>query len=422
MKKYRIITAVLLAAVMVLTLTVAVACDTTNDKERKTELLLWGPSGSQAFLRQWSSKWAEDYTDAQGNKYTVKVGIMEEGEAGTTVMNAVADAADVYSFADDQLTKLVNAGGLSSVGDPSVANSTAARVAAANSEGAVKAATFTDGKLYAYPQSSDNGYFLYYNSDFLSETEAASWESIIAKAEQLQKKYHFDYATAWYQASFFFTFGGEVSESATNFDTEAVGIKALKAAHKISASSALHSVSPDDAKAGLIDGTIIAGVAGSWIYNDVIAGNSKIKLAVLPTITVDNDTKPMKSFLGSKLMGVNGQSKHQEAAHALADYLTSEEVQTARIALSIGPSNINASNSDAAKALPTLQVLSLQAANSVPQINLPSGFWDALPTCVNAMKAGTDNIGDYYTEQGGYNTEAMKTLLAALKTGFKLSA
>ncbi len=184
-------------------------------------------------------------------------------------------------------------------------------------------------------------------------------------------------------------------------------------------------MSPDDAKAGLIDGTIVAGVAGSWIYSGDtgVSKNTKIKLAPLPSITVDGETKTMKSFLGSKLIGVNGQGKYLEASHALANYLTGEEVQTAKVtALSAGPSNKNSANSDAAKALPTLEVISKQQANTVAQINLPEGFWDALPTCVNAMNATDATVIGTYVKDGQFQIAEMQKLLDALKVGFKLKA
>ena len=73
----------------------------------------------------------------------------------------VEAAADVFVFGDDQVNELVKAGALQSVDatftyDP----------AETNSEETVAAAS-QDGKLYAYPLTASNGYFLYYNSEYL---------------------------------------------------------------------------------------------------------------------------------------------------------------------------------------------------------------------------------------------------------------
>lgn len=427
MKKSKILAAILLAAVMVFSVVSMVAC---NENESRIELLMWAPSNAQTFYKKWAEKWAENYTDSQGRQFKVKMGVMGEGLAGTEVMNAPEDAADVFCFADDQVPKLVGTGALASLGKPETSNA-AKTIAERNSAGSVAAATY-NGQLYAYPMQADNGYFLYYNSDVLTTEDIASWESLFAKLATVNEgktgadrvKAQWSYGEAWYQASFFYTFGGTVSLTDTNFDSAEVGIKALKAAHWMSSQQDIIMVAPDNATEGLADGTIVAAVAGSWIYESV-SKNDKIKLAVLPSITVDGDTKPMKAFLGSKLMGVNGQGKYQEAAHSLANYLTNEEVQTDKItALSAGPSNINAAASDTAQALPTLAALAAQSANSVPQSNLPDGFFDALPTCVNAMN-NTDpsTISAYYdAATGEYKTTAMQSLLDAMRIAFKLAA
>lgn len=435
MKKYRFL-AVMLVLVMALSVVVAmVACTPQEEKEKKTELLVWAPSDAQSFYKKWAEKWAADYKDSKGNSYSIKMGIMGEGDAGTTVMNAPQDAADVFCFADDQLQKLVDAGALSTLGDPTDTNAKAAQaIVERDVESSVTAATAKDGKLYAYPMQADNGYFLYYNSKVISAEQVKTLDGIFQairtyntdKAADKQVKFQLDYGTAWYQAALFFTFGGEVSETATNFDSEEVGVNALQLAYNISNFEYFASLSPDKLKAGLIDNSIAAGICGGWIYggSDGVQQNADIKLTVLPSVK-GNDGKDyqMKAFLGSKLMGVNGQGKYQEAAHALANYLTSEEVQADKVeVLQAGPSNKKVGDSEAAKKLPTLQAISAQSLNSVPQINLPAGFWDALPTCVNAVNKEGIDVADYVSNDTVTYTENVQALLAALKEGFKLTA
>lgn len=433
MKKYRFL-AVMLVLVMALSVVAMVACKPTEETEKKTELLIWAPSDAQSFYKKWAEKWAADYKDSAGKSYTIKMGIMGEGDAGTTVMNAPQDAADVFCFADDQLQKLVDAGALASLGNPSNENAKLAKaIVERDVESSVTAATAKNGEIYAYPMQADNGYFLYYNSKVISDEQVKTLDGIFdairtyntGKAAADQVKFQLDYGTAWYQAALFFTFGGEVSETATNFDTEAVGVNALQLAYNISNYEYFTALSPDQLKPGLIDNTIAAGICGSWIYggSDGVQQNKDVKLTVLPSVK-GNDGKDyqMKAFLGSKLMGVNGQGKYQEASHALANYLTSEEVQADKLAvLQAGPSNKKVGASDAAKELPTLQAISAQSLNSVPQINLPAGFWDALPTCVNAVNKEGIDVTDYVTADKVTYTDNVKALLAALKEGFKLT-
>lgn len=414
MKKSRILISLLLVMVLVTSALAVVAC---GGGDNRIELLLWGPSAEQTFLQTWADKWAEDYKDSKGNQYKVTVGVMGEKESGTQVMNAPQDAADVFSFADDQLDKLIAAGGLASLGNPE-SGALAKRVAEANNESSVKA-TMYNGEMYAYPLTADNGYFLYYDSSVLDETEILKWNTIISEAENASKKYCMDFADAWYQASWFFSFEGTASKTSSNFDDPNVGLKALRAAYDFSKSPAYVSMAPADALGDLNNGDIIALVSYPSLYSEVT--NKNIKLARLPSITLDEQDYPMYSFLGSKLLGVNGQGKYLEASHALAEYMSGEEVQIARAEkLASGPSNIKAAATDAAKNLPTVQALLLQAAYSHPQgSNLPAGFWDALPTCVNSVKYGSENVDTYFPD-GNPDNAKLQELLDALKTGFKL--
>lgn len=70
-----------------------------------------------------------------------------------------------------------------------------------NSEATVAAAT-KDGKLYAYPLTASNGYFLYYDSNIFSEEDVASWENLTAKAEEAGTKVGMNVADGWYLYGF----------------------------------------------------------------------------------------------------------------------------------------------------------------------------------------------------------------------------
>ena len=53
----------------------------------------------------------------------------------------------------------------------------------ANAASTVEAAS-VDGKLYAYPLTASNGYFLFYNSDYLTEEDVSSWDNLLAAAQK----------------------------------------------------------------------------------------------------------------------------------------------------------------------------------------------------------------------------------------------
>ena len=84
---------------------------------------------------------------------------------------------------------------------------------------------------------------------------------------------------------------------------------------------------------------------------------------------------------GAKLIGVNSRSKFPEAAQVLANYLTSEEVQTTRLEeLNWLPSNKNAQQNDIVKNSPALSALLAQSEFSIPQINIAETFWTPVGT------------------------------------------
>ena len=68
--------------------------------------------------------------------------------------------------------------------------------------------------------------------------------------------------------------------------------------------------------------------SGSWDYTAVKeALGDNFGVAVLPTITIDGAEKQMKSFAGSKAIGVNPNAQYPQVAVALAKFLGSADAQ-----------------------------------------------------------------------------------------------
>ena len=419
------VVALLLVALLAMTAMITlVAC---NKEPETPTLLVWAPSNAQTFYKTWANKWAETYKDSEGRSYKVKLGIQGEDSAATELQNlGIKDGADVFCFADDQLAQLIKINAISAIGDPTKQDTLAYEIATRNAAGSVTAAT-ADGKLYAYPMQADNGWYLYYNSAFFTEDDVTNWDKMWAKVDAWnaahpddQKQMHFDaYGDAWYGASWFYTFGGKLDMTSTTFHNEEVGMKALKAAYHFSEGhgDALLCCNPNDIKAADVnDGKLVALVAGGWVYDNYDCDD--LVLTKMPAITdPDDSTKEytMVSFLGSKLMGVNAQRSYQVASHALANYLTSKEVQIAKAeALKAGPSNIEAADSDAAKSLPTVQALAKQAAYSVPQVNIPDTIWKALPNAALNYVNATNTHVDTYFPNGQADEAKLKELLDAI--------
>ena len=156
----------------------------------------------QTVMADLVEKFKETYPDVD---FDITIGAVSESDAKDRVLEDVEAAADVFVFADDQVNELVKAGALQSVDatftyDPAETNSKETVAAASQ-----------DGKLYAYPLTASNGYFLYYNSEYLSEEDVASWESLTAKANELGKKVGMDVGNGWYIYGFFAGAGCELS-------------------------------------------------------------------------------------------------------------------------------------------------------------------------------------------------------------------
>ena len=124
-----------------------------------------------------------------------------EADAGSKVVADVASAPDIYCFAQDQLARLVQAAALAAPGQKAQET-----IKANNDAGSVAAASVA-GTIYAYPMTSDNGYYMYYDTSIISAEDAESMEAIIAACEANNVKFRYALENAWYTASFFFATG-----------------------------------------------------------------------------------------------------------------------------------------------------------------------------------------------------------------------
>lgn len=144
------------------------------------KLTMWGAEEDQTMLREMADAFIAENAD-KGN-ITIEIGVQSESSAKDTVLSDPEAAADVFAFADDQLNELVAAGALQEI----LLNPE--DVKSRNLTGSVEAATM-DGKLYAYPMTADNGYFLYYDKSVLNEDDVKSMDALLAKADASGKKF-----------------------------------------------------------------------------------------------------------------------------------------------------------------------------------------------------------------------------------------
>ena len=320
-----------------------------------------------------------------------------EGTAADSMVQDVEAGGDLFFFAQDQLARLINAAAVSQLG-----KAAAEKVKTESVEDALIAITAGDG-YFAYPLTSDNGYFLYYDKSVISDEDAKSLEKIVADCEAAGKNFVMNLNNSgWYTPAFFFATGcvsewtadadGKFTAVNDDFNSDK-GLIAAKAMNFLE-NSKCHV---QDSNVSAFSSGAAAVVSGTWDYNTakgILKDN--LGIAKLPTFTVNGQTYQMGSFKGCKLLGVKPQSDAKKAAaiNQLAQFLTSEEAQLERCKeLAWGPANKNAQKSDLVKNSPQLIAVYDQAQYAHMQGNISGAWWglaNALADNIKNAKSDED--------------------------------
>jgi len=369
--------------------------DQTADIAGTYSITVWVPEKAVDLTKQQIDAFNE--SNEFGVKFEAAIQPVSEADAATNMITDVEAGGDIFFFAQDQFARLVKAAALSKLGAGA-----AETVKAANDDGVVAAATAGED-LYAYPLTSDNGYFMYYDKSVIPEADVDSMEKLIEDCENAGKYFAFEMQTsAWYLASFFFGTGcksewttdndGAFTDVDDTFNSDA-GLIAAKGMQKLVTSSCHLSSSQASEFAS---GAAIV-VTGTWAYDDVksILGDN-MGATDLPSFEVDGKEYHLGSYNGCKLLGVKPQTDAKKAAalHKLAQYLTDEARQMERFeALSWGPANKVDQASEAVQANPGLAALLKQNAYSVPQGQIPDPWWDVAKVIGDDVKNAADEAG-----------------------------
>lgn len=388
----------LLCATMVTTMFAGCGSSSDNKKADKdasnetVKLTLWGAEGDQDFLKGVVKNFEAAYPD---QKFDIQIGVESESTAKDTVMTDIEAAADVYSFASDQLADLVRAGALANLDDPelsdvySKAGKSIDDIKAANVEDSIEAAS-VDGKLYAFPTSGANTYFLFYDSSVISAEDAASWNTLLAAAKKAGKKVGMTLNSGWYNASFFYGAGfttGLNEDGTTTMDwngTSAAGYKGtdvVKSMLDIASDSAFKPITDGKISDTIASGELCAVVSGVWdapnaqkVWGD---GYAAVKL---PTYTLGDDQIQMAPAYGYKFEAVNAYSKNLGWATLLAEYIANEESQTAHFEqVETPPTNKKSLELDSLKENVAVLAATSEGEFGVIQ-NVGGKFWDPTKT------------------------------------------
>lgn len=381
---------------------------------KKETLVLSGAEDQRTFVM---GK-ANEYLKAQklDSKYELTYTAHGEDKIDSEVADWTAETApDLYSFSCDKSTPLAAAGALATVPDEY-----AEQMKKTLSETSYASATF-NGELVGYAYTASNGYFTYYDSSLpgidaiVHDNKAGNIvdniEDWLSYCEKNNKKLAYNLKEAFYTVGALVTFGasfkveytrdGAVKEVTSDFASEK-GMKAAKMMLKIMKSPAL--VYTQDAP-GVND--VAFCINGAWALSNDSEGNksaytdAKVKTTTLPNATVEGEKAHIRSFAGTKLYGVNpskssGNSERLNTLHGIANYLTSDDVQSARFDESQqAPSSKKVSAMDKVTGNAAVSALANQSADGIAQANLPGNIWSAPATFATwAFDNATNEVTD----------------------------
>lgn len=393
------------------------ACDKGGGgggKGNAITLVVWLPKEDQEFGKEVANAYKEANPD---KKYNFQFGEQSESDAGTKVLQDVTNAPDVFAFASDHITKLVNGGALNRIGGP-----TLERLKAANTEDSMDAATVTvsgEEQTYAMP-FTDNTCFLYYNKSKLSETDVATVDGILSKCDT-NHRFGYPMNDGWYSAAFYFGKGlgyeveydeafGE-TKITTDFGSE-TGEAVTEAMWQLVMNDKVKADS-DDSKAvsGFQDGSLIAAVSGIWNKTAVQeALGENFGVAKLPTYTLNGEQVQLTAFAGYKLFGVCNYSPNKAEAIAFAEFFTNKENQLKHFdARGYSPTNKEAAAEEKIVNDPCVKAIQGTLEHCKPQKNVPTTLWTPLQSLGN----------DMITKKGAFD---LKKQLAAMVTAIEKNA
>ena len=316
--------AMLLAVAMVMGLGVMTAA---ADDVTELTLKVWAPQEDQANADSWLQQMEAKFEEAHPEyKITWINEVCGEDKAKDEVSKDPAAAADVYMFANDQLGDLLACQGIARLGGAYLE-----QVKADNGAAMIDSVTGTDGNVYGFPMAA-NTWFCYYNKDVYTEEDVKSLETMLEKGVVA-----FPTMNSWYLGAFFFANGATVFGPSGN--DAAAGVVFGEDNGVASLNAVLNMVSnpnyrTDDAglgKSGLMSGEVAAYFSGSWDYDNLKeALGDKLGACQLPTVMINGEAKSLKSFAGSKAVGVNPNSKNMKASMQFAAFLASAEGQLLR--------------------------------------------------------------------------------------------
>ena len=361
--------------------------ESQNQGKEKVTLSLWAGEEDRDYIAVVTENFIKENSDKAD--ITINWKPVIEGQCRGALLGDVLNAADVYTTTDGDIQSIVAGGAASPVLNPDEIRNN-------NLEASVNAVTIYD-KIYGYPITADNGYFLYYNKEYLSEEDVKSLDKILSIAAKNKKKFAMDWSSGWYLYSFYGQTNlklGLNKDGVTNFCTwnskkgEITGTDVANALMRIGRNPGFENT--EEWIKGLQKGKVIACVSGVWDETTIknILGDN-YAATILPSYTVAGKQIQMSCYFGYKMLGVNPYSKYLDWAHKLANYISNEENQKLRFEIrGQGPSNINASKDNEIMQSQAVQAVLAQSEFSELQ-RLGGNYWDPVTEFGKLMASGS---------------------------------
>lgn len=381
--------------------TEAAAEDTADSDEEAWSgtLTVWSPQEDQD--TGWLAKECDAFKAAHPNwDITFNYGVCAEGDAKSTITQDVENSADVYMLANDNIPDLVAANAIAELG-----GSYLDYVNTTNSDSIVASVTYNDA-VVAFPFTS-NTWFMYYDKSVFSDDDIKSFDTMLEKG-----KVSFPLSNSWYIQAFYVANGctlfGDGTDEAAGVDFS--GDKAATVTkYLVDLCKNPNFINDADGAgiAGLRDGSVNAIFSGTWDAESVKeALGDNMGVAALPTVNIGGTEGQMKSFVGSKAIGVNPNAENMQVAMSLAAFLAGENAQKDHYDMrNILPTNINIAIADDPIATAVTKVMT-DTSIMQPLVSTMGNYWSPAENMGKALIAG-----EITADNAAEKTEAMNTAM-----------
>lgn len=362
------------------------ACGSMTNADGQAEkmtLVVWGSQEDQLNEDSWLQEMERAFQKEHPEyDITWKNQVVSSVDASNLAKQDPTVAADVYSYASDQLGTLLDANAIGQVSDPTMKQ---LKRQTKGSPTMLQAVTGEDGNVYGVPLASST-WFMYYRKSKFTEQDITSLDAMLAKG-----KVSFPLTNSWYLPAFYMGAGGTLfgedgtdAKSGVQFGGE-TGAEVTRYLVSLRNNPNFVNDKNGSGLAGLKSGKVDVVFTGNWdaaVVREALGDDWGV--AKLPTFNLNGKPVQMKAFAGSTVYAWNPYTKHPVAADQFAAFLAGTYSQEQHYKMrSVIPSDVEVAATPEVKADAVAQAqIDTIAETSVaqPSIVEMANFWS---TCEN---------------------------------------